>query len=213
MAKIGVIGSGDVAKSLGKGLVKLGNEVMMGTRNPEKLAEWHKEVNKASIGSFEDAASFGDMIFLCCKGTEIDSAIDLAGIEHFSSKVLVDVTNPLIIQNNEPIPRLAIGFPDSNGLHLQLLLPKAKVIKAFNMVPSAYMANAKLQEGNPDLFIAGNDAVAKKQVMDIASAWGWQVTDIGHIDQSYLLEALAMLWIRYAFLHNQWTHAFKLLKK
>ena len=50
-------------------------------------------------------------------------------------------------------------------------------------------------------------------VSQIASQWGWTVNDLGNIEQSYLLEALAMIWIMYGFRNNHWTHAFKLLKK
>ena len=108
---------------------------------------------------------------------------------------------------------MALGYPDSAGETVQKWLHNAKVVKAFNTVTAAYMTNAKLEEGIPDLFICGNDAGAKKTVTEIANQWGWRVTDIGDIKQSYLLEALAMLWIRYGFLNNHWTHAFKLLRK
>lgn len=76
------------------------------------------------------------------------------------------------------------------------------------------MINAPREEGVPDLFIAGNDREAKAFVNDIAMQWGWgSVIDIGDISQSFFLEAFAHLWIIYGFKNNNWTHAFKLLKK
>ena len=48
----------------------------------------------------------------------------------------------------------------------------------------------------------------------LAKQWGWEnINDLGSIDNAYLLEALAMVWITYGFANNYWTHAFKLLKK
>jgi 8-hydroxy-5-deazaflavin:NADPH oxidoreductase len=87
------------------------------------------------------------------------------------------------------------------------------VVKAFNIITAYYIANPKLKQGTADMFIAGNDPSAKKAIIDIARTWGWEVIDIGGIEQSYLLEALALLWIRYGFLNNYWKHAFKLLKE
>ncbi len=76
------------------------------------------------------------------------------------------------------------------------------------------MIDAKREEGDPDLFICGNDEEAKKVITSFAEGWGWKsVIDMGNISMAYWLEALTMLWVFYAFKTNSWTHAFKLLKK
>lgn len=214
--KVGIIGSGTVGQQLGFGFLKSGHEVKVGTREVGKLRDWLKEAGKsASAGSFEEAASFGDIVVLATKweGGATESAIHLAGKKNFAGKVVIDVTNPLVFEVEGQPPKPALGYPESGGATIQNWLPDAKVVKAFNIVTSFYMANPNLQEGTPDMFIAGNDVAAKKTVKGIATNWGWTVHDIGGIEQSYLLEALALLWIRYGFLNNHWTHAFKLLKK
>lgn len=212
--KIGILGSGMVGQSLASGFLKSGYEVKIGTREPGKLKEWLSKAGaRASAGSLSEAASFGEIVVLCVKGTEIESAIKLAGNKNFSGKIVIDVTNPLLFEQQNQPPKLSVGFPESNGSRVQKLLSNARVVKAFNIVTSAYMCSPKLSEGTPDMFIAGNDAVAKKMVEDIARGWGWPVTDLGGIEQAYLLEALAMLWITYGFMNNHWTHAFKILKK
>ena len=211
--KIGILGSGAVGQSLGNGFLKLGYEVKIGTRDPSKLKDWLKNAGKkASVGSFNEPASYGNIIVLCTKWTGTENAINLAGKENFKDKIAIDVTNPLLFEEEGKAPKLALAYPKSAGVIVQKLLPKAKVVKAFNIVTAAYMCNPKLKEGIPDMFIAGNDE-AKKIVTEIASKWGWAVTDLGDIRQSYLLEALAMIWITYGFLNNHWTHAFKLLKE
>ena len=211
--KIGILGSGVVGQTLATGFLAKGHEVMIGTLEPEKLAEWLKKNGGVEVSNFKETAAFGDLVVLAVKGTVIESAIERAKADSFDGKIVIDVTNPLVFEKEGQPPHLSTGFPHSNGEKVQQLLPKAKVVKAFNIVGSVHFTDAKLQEGSADMFIAGNDSKAKQVVAQIASDWGWLVTDIGDITQAYLLEALAMLWVRYAFLNNHWAHAFKLLKK
>lgn len=212
--KVGILGSGTVGQALAIGFLKSGHEVMVGTRNTKKLADWlENEGEGAEAGSFAQAAKFGQMLVLCCRGMVATEVISMASKDNFTNKILIDVTNPLIFEKEGVAPKPAYGFPDSLGLRVQKTLPKTKVVKAFNIVGAPYMCNPNLAEGTPDMFIAGNDIGAKEEVTKIAEGWGWPVNDIGGIEQAYLLEALAMLWIRYAFNNNHWVHAFKLLKK
>jgi predicted dinucleotide-binding enzyme len=207
--KIGILGSGTVGQTLGEGFSRLGHEVMIGSRDPAKLAGYQH----GKAGTFEQAAFFGDVLVLAThweKGAT-QNAIELAGKDNFSGKIVIDVTNPLDFSAGAPT--MDVAYPQSAGMLIQDWLPDAKVVKAFNIITAQYMTNPRLAEGKPDLFIAGNPD-AKAFVKETALKWGWEsVHDIGGIDQSYLLEALAMLWIRFGFLNSHWTHGFKLLKK
>ncbi len=211
--KIGIIGSGIVGQQLGLGFIKLQHEVKIGTRDVSKLNEWKKTAGeKGSAGSFEDVAKFGEVIVLATAWVGTENAISMAGKENFKDKILIDVTNPLDFSMGTP-PRLAASLGNSAGEQIQKWLPAAKVVKAFNIVNAYVMCNPKLEEGLPDLFIAG-DVDAKKFVTSLADQWGWaSVIDIGDISQAYWLETLTMLWINFAFKNNQWSHAFKLLRK
>jgi len=214
MAKtIGIIGSGVVGQQLALGFLKAGDEVVIGTRDPKKLDTWKKDAPKAKIGSFKDAAEFGEVIILCTKWEGAENAIKAAGKDHFSGKIVIDVTNPLLFEQEGKPPTLALGFPSSGGKSVQAWIPNAKVVKAFNTITAYKMTNGKFSEGQGDMPIAGNDEKAKSVVADIAKKWGWNVIDFGQIEQSYLLEAIAMVWIGYGFKHNHWTHGFKLLDK
>lgn len=211
---IGILGSGMVGKTLAEGFSKKNHAVMIGSRTPAALKDFIKKTKKVRIGTLAEAATFGELIIICVKGMEWESAISLAGHENFTSKIVIDVTNPLIFKEENKPPRLGASYPESNGERMQELLLQAKVVKAFNTVPATYMCNPVLVEGVPDLFIAGNDPQAKQEVRKIAHEFGWKdVIDLGDIHESYLLEALAMIWIKYGFDNNIWTHAFKLLKK
>ena len=213
--KIGIIGSGNVAKTLAKGFLASGHEVRLGTRSPEKLDEWLKEIDnpELSVGSNAEAAEFGEVVVLATGWEGTRNAIELAGPENIVGKVLIDVTNPLDFSAGPP-PKLAVHYPESGGELVQQWLPDAKVVKAFNTISAHIMINPVLEEGIPDLFIAGDDDYAKKVVTSIARDWGWEnIHDLGDITNAYWLETFAMLWIYFGFRNNHWTHAFKLLMK
>ena len=75
--KIGILGSGFVATALAAGFIKHGHEVTLGTRAPAKLAEWAAKNRQASIGSFADAAKFGEVVVLAVKGSVADDALQI----------------------------------------------------------------------------------------------------------------------------------------
>ena len=212
--KIGIIGSGDVAQTLASGYLAKGYEVKLGTRSPEKLDDWRASAGEnASVGSFADAARFGEVVFICAAGAAALQALELAGAENFQGKTVIDVTNPLDFSAGIP-PKFAATVGDSLGERIQNALPAANVVKAFNTVNRTTMIDPHFGAGETaTLFIAGNDENAKAETVKLAQEFGWNVEDLGGIEQAFFLEAFASLWVNYAFKHNTWTHAFKFLKK
>lgn len=214
MKKIGIIGSGVVGQTLANGFLKSGYKVKIGTRDASKLNDWlGKAGENASVGSFKDAAKFGELVVIATKWTGTKDAIKLTGKRYFTGKTVIDVTNPLLFEKEGEMPKLALAYPKSAGASIQKWLPKAKVVKAFNIVPAHFMINPKMEEGTGDLFIAGNDKEAKQMVSDVAKNWGWNVNDLGNIEQAYMIESLAMIVITHSLMNNSWTNAFKLLRK
>jgi predicted dinucleotide-binding enzyme len=211
--KIGIIGSGEVGQRLGDGFIELGHTVKIGTRDPQKVAAWvEKHGDKASAGSFSEAAEFGeDMVAIATLWTGTQSAIEMAGPANFAGKVVMDVTNPLDFSSTPP--KLAIGHTDSAGETVQRLLPDARVVKAFNTVGNPLMLHPDFAGGRPTMFVCGNDDGAKDLVRDIAFSLGWETLDVGGIEGSRLLEPLAMLWVVHYFRTKNGNHAFKLLRK
>jgi predicted dinucleotide-binding enzyme len=209
--KVGVLGSGDVGKVLAGGFLKLGQAVKIGSRSPEKLAEWVASAGDgASAGTFAEAVQFGDLIVLATLGNG-QSAIEMAGADNFDGKTVIDATNPLDFSSGGP--QLSIGFNDSLGERVQRWLPKAHVVKAFNTVGNPFMVHPQLPGGPPTMFIAGNDPDAKKLVTQICQEWGWEVADLGKIDSSRYLEPMCMVWVMHGILSGKWDHAFKMLHK
>ncbi|HEX6745892.1 MAG TPA: NADPH-dependent F420 reductase [Longimicrobium sp.] len=212
--KIGILGTGVVGQSLGRGFAGRGHDVMIGTRDPGsgKLDEWVAATNgRGSVGTFAEAAAFGELAVLATSWTGAENALRLAGAENLDGKVVIDVTNPLDFSAGAP--RLSVGFSDSAGEQVQRQLPGAKVVKAFNIITAGEMVDPDFPCGPPTMFICGNDEGARHAVAGICTEFGWEVVDIGGIEGARLLEPLAMLWIVHGVRSGAWTHAFKLLRK
>jgi 8-hydroxy-5-deazaflavin:NADPH oxidoreductase len=211
--KVGVLGSGDVGRVLSAGFAGLGHDVRIGTRDPEKLKDWAASTGgHVSVGTFEEAAQFGDLIILATLGVATTNAIKLAGVQNFERKVVIDTTNPLDFSQGMP-PRLSIGHDDSLGEQIQRMIPEARVVKAFNTAGNPHMVHPKFPGGPPDMFLCGNDAEAKKLVAQVCEAFGWGVIDIGGIEGSRHLEPMCLVWVLHGVLSGGWNHAFKMLHK
>jgi 8-hydroxy-5-deazaflavin:NADPH oxidoreductase len=212
--KIGVLGSGGVAKVLASGFLKHGHEVAIGSRTPEKLAAWAAENPKASAGTFAEAARFGSLVVLAVKGAAAAEALRLAGAENLKGKPVADTCNP--IEDAPPengVLRFFTRMNESLMEQLQREFPEAHLVKAFNSVGSMRMVDPHFAAGRPTMFICGNNQAAKKTVAGVLDELGWDTADMGGAEAARAIESLCMLWCIPGFLHNQWTHAFKLLEQ
>lgn len=212
--KVGVLGSGEVAKVLASGFLKHGHAVTVGSRSPEKLAEWVAKASGAKVGTFAQAAEFGELIVLAVKGNAAVDALHLAGARHLTGKTIIDACNP--IADAPPVHGVLQFYTsqtDSLMEQLQREFPDAHFVKAFNSVGNARMVNPHFAEGRPTMFICGNNEAAKKTVSQICDQLGWEAADMGAVEAARAIEPLCMLWCIPGFLHNEWAHAFKLLRK
>ena len=212
--RIGMLGTGDVAKALAKGFATLGHDVKVGSRSAGngKATAIAKELEgKGSAGTFAEAAAFGEVVVLATLGSANPEVLKAAGADRLRGKVLIDATNPLDFGGGAP--RLFLGHTDSGGEQVQRLVPEARVVKAFNTVGNAFMFRPVFAGGPPDMFFCGNDAAAKQTVEDILVSFGWQTVDLGGIESSRHLEAMCMVWVIHGIRSGTWTHAFKLLRK
>jgi predicted dinucleotide-binding enzyme len=198
--KVGILGTGDVGRALGTGFVALGHEVKIGGRsaNHEKALEWVGEAGKkASQGTFADAARFGEIIVMATLGTANPEVVKAAGAKTFAGKVVIDATNPLDFSKGFP-PTLAVCNTDSVGEQIQRAFPDVKVVKALNTVTTGVMVNPGKLSAPTDIFVAGNDAGAKKQVTQLLTeGFGWKrVVDLGDITGARATEGHMLLWLR-----------------
>lgn len=198
--KVGILGTGEVGKALGRGFASRGCEVKIGGRE-----------KKSEHTTFDEAAKFGDIALLCTRWDGTENAIKLADPKNLAGKIVIDVTNPLKHVNGQPVG-LERGHNDSGGEQVQRWLPQSKVVKAFNIVGNALMVDPKLPGGPPTMLIGGNDAGAKKEVTEILTDFGWETIDLGGIEASRELEPMCWAWVRIAMATGKWMHAFKVLK-
>src|ERR1035438_346832 len=210
--KIGVLGSGDVGKVLASGFLTHGHQVMMGTREPAKLNEWAKTNAKGRVGSFAEAAKFGEVVVLAVKGGAATEVLRAAGAPNLTGKTVVDATNPIAdAPPTNGVLKFFTNLDESLMERLQRGFPDARFVKAFNSVGNAGMVNPKFAAGKPTMFICGNDDAAKKTVNVILDQFGWESADMGKAEAARAIEPLCMLWCIPGFLRNNWIHAFKLL--
>lgn len=211
--KIGVIGSGEVAKTLAGGFVKHGHQVTIGTRDAAKLADWAKGKAGANIGSFADAARFGELVVLAVKGKAAIDALQAAGAANLSGKTIIDTTNPIAdTPPDRGVIRYFTTLEDSLMERLQKAFPAARFVKAFNSVGNKYMVDPEFSGGKPTMFICGNDAGAKATVTSLLDQLGWETSDMGGVEGARAIEPLCILWCIPGMLRNEWGHAFKLLR-
>jgi len=213
--KIGIIGSGIVGQVLGVGFLNEGHTVMLSSRDKSKkeLVQWQGKNPSGKIGTFKEAAEFGELIVLATIGHAAKEAIELSGKNNFSDKTVIDTTNPIDKAPPENgVLRYFTGPNESLMEQLQKFVPAARLVKAFNSVGNALMYKPDLGGVQPTMFICGNDDGARKTVTDILTSFGWETEDMGKAEAARAIEPLCMLWCIPGFLRNQWSHAFKLLK-
>jgi 8-hydroxy-5-deazaflavin:NADPH oxidoreductase len=212
--KIGIIGSGTVSETLGNGFLKHGHEVMRGSRDPKKLEAWREKAGeRASVGTFAETAAFGDIVVLAVKGTAAISAAEACDGK-LAGKTVIDTTNPIAdAPPDEGMLSYFTGPNESLIERLQAKFPDARFVKAFSSVGSANMVNPDFGGTLPTMFICGDDAAAKADVTRILGVFGWEVEDLGSRKGGRAIEPLCITWCAGGFLHNRWTHAFKVLKR
>ena len=213
--KIAIIGTGIVGKTIASKLVELNHDVMMGTRNvSDKLAstatdnygnppfgEWIKTNSKVKLGSFAEAAAFGELVVNATNGSNSITALILAGTKNLAGKVLIDISNPLDFSNGMP-PSLLPGLNNTNSLaeEIQKTFPDTMVIKTLNTMWCGLMVNPNLV-GNGDHinFISGNNSEAKNKVIKLLNQFGWldkNIFDIGDITGARATESLLPIWLK-----------------
>ena len=229
--KIAIIGTGIVGKTIASKLVELNHDVMMGTRNvSDKLAstatdnygnppfgEWIKTKSKVKLGSFAEAAAFGELVVNATNGSNSITALILAGTKNLAGKVLIDISNPLDFSNGMP-PSLLPGLNNTNSLaeEIQRTFPDTMVIKTLNTMWCGLMVNPNLV-GNGDHinFISGNNSEAKNKVIKLLNQFGWldkNIFDIGDITGARATESLLPIWLKVMGVTKNGAFNFRLVR-
>ena len=224
--KIGVLGTGMVAKALAGKLGKLGHEIKLGTRDVKAtlarsepdmaggppLRTWLEANPQVALGTHAEAAAHGEIVINALSGQGALPGLESAGADALAGKVLIDISNPLDFSKGMP-PSLFISNTDSLAEQIQRAFPGARVVKALNTIAADVMVDPAIVPGDHDTFVCGNDAGAKDKVRGILTQFGWETQDMGSIEAARAIEPLCMLWCIPGFTRGIWNHAFKMLTK
>jgi 8-hydroxy-5-deazaflavin:NADPH oxidoreductase len=209
--RFGILGTGVVGKTIAARLAGLGHEVMIGTRDPEEtmsrtepdrygnppFSAWHEEHPKVGLGTFAEAAAHGETVVNVTAGAVSLEALEQAGGDNLSGKVLMDISNPLDFSRGMP-PTLLVSNTDSLGEQIQRRFPEAKVVKTLHTMNAQLMVDpAQLGGGDHTVFVGGDDAEAKATVKDLLRSFGWSdIVDLGDITTARGTEMMLPVWVR-----------------
>ena len=200
---IGVLGTGTVGEAIASALIEKKHHVKMGSRTAsnEKASAWVKKAGKnASQGTFDDAASFGDLVFLCLNGEYALDAVKSIQLNHVKEKIVVDLTNPLDFSHGMPPTILDEYSIVSLGEKIQQELTTAYVVKTLNTVNYKLMVDATIvNNGDHHLFVCGNNSDAKNKVKHfLVDNFHWKphhFVDVGDIKSARTVEAIVPFWV------------------
>lgn len=205
---LGILGAGNMGGTLGKVWAQKGNEVFFGTRSPEKALELSKSVNMRA-GSYEDAATFGDVVFIGTPWSATESLLKSLS-KPLAGKIIIDCTNALAAD----FLSLSIPPTTSAGELVQSWLPNSKVVKAYNTIGAKVLLNPNYNGTLATGFYCGNDTDAKKTVAKLITQSGFEPIDCGELIQARTLEAMTLLFLNLAFKQGMGGQiAFTLLKR
>jgi len=202
-----------VAQGLSARLAELGHDVVIGTRDAEKLKGWQSSNQRVKIGSFAETAAHGEMVINATNGAASIIALTMAGEENLAGKILVDVSNPLDFSNGFP-PSLTIFGTDSLAEQIQRAFPAMRVVKTLNTVTARVMTHPlEVANGDHHIFVSSNDTDAKLQVTELLRSFGWiHIFDLGDLSTARGTEAYLLLWVRLYGAMNTGIFNLKIMK-
>jgi predicted dinucleotide-binding enzyme len=207
-----VFGTGIVGETLAGKIGALGHEVMVGTRDVEAalarteptmaggqaFSEWVSQHSDVKVGTFAEAVAHGEVLFNATSGEGSLAALEAAGAENLSGKVLIDVSNALDFSTGMP-PSLFVSNTDSLAERIQGAFPEVRVVKSLNTVNARLMVDpSQAAGGDHTVFVSGDDQSARDEVSRMLREWfGWQhVVDLGDITSARGPEMYMALWLR-----------------
>lgn len=184
--KIGIIGSGNMGRSLGSLWAEQGHQVFFGARTAEKGQEVAASAgHKTEGGDNQAAAAFGNVLLYTVRG--VNPAELFPSIDILNGKILIDCNNQEIPENFE-----YAAITRSLAEKLAAEVPQAHVIKAFNTMAQELfeLAPDPLKDYSVSVFVAGDDQAAKQTVMQLAQEIGFSPIDCGVLRNARLIEGV-----------------------
>jgi predicted dinucleotide-binding enzyme len=189
--RIAVIGKGNVGSALAPNFAAAGHDVVYGVRDPSDPK--YASDDGVALRTVAEAVANAEAVLLAVHWDAVDAVFAEAG--DLSGKILIDCTNAYDFQNNlRPLIPL-----DESAASIIAKKTNAVVVKAFNQVGAAAMAEAPKRSPKLLQFVASDDANAKAKVLKLAEDAGFDARDAGPLEYARELEGMARLWIAQAF--------------
>jgi predicted dinucleotide-binding enzyme len=196
--RIGILGSGLMGAKLGTLFARAGHEVVFSyARTREKLTRLAQEAGrKATAGTPAEAVQSADALLLAVHWSRVDDVLEKAG--DASGKVVVTCSLPMNAGNTE----LVIGHTSSGAEALAKKVPNARVICAFNTVPSEVLFSVyqgRRRAARPSLVYCGDDGRGKETAARLIRDVGFEPVDVGPLRMARYTEPFALLVAQIAY--------------
>lgn len=190
--RIGILGSGLMGGKLGTIFARAGHEVVFSySHSMEKLKRLARDAQgKARAGTPREAAQDADALLLAVHWSRIDDVLKQAG--DLSGKAIVTCSLPMDAGNT----RLVVGHTSSGAEELAKKAKRAKVVSAFNTVPSEVLFSvfeARRKASRPSLVYCGDDSGSKRIAAELIRDVGFDPLDLGPLQMARYTEPLALL--------------------
>jgi len=196
--KIGILGSGLMGGKLGTIFARAGHEVVFSySRSDAKLKKLAREAKgKSRAGTPREAAQDADGLLLAVHWSRVNHVLKQAG--DLSGKVIITCSLPMNLDDTE----LVISGTSSGAEALAKKLPAARIVSAFNTVPSEVLFNvfaARRKRTRPSLIYCGDDSKAKKIAARLIHDVGFDPVDSGPLRIARYTEPFALLVAQLAY--------------
>jgi predicted dinucleotide-binding enzyme len=208
--KVGILGTGNVGRTLAEGFAREGHDVVVGTRDVDALmsrtepdpmgnppfSAWRSEHEDVAVGTFAEAGAHGEVLVNATLGSASIDVLREAGLADAPDRIVIDASNALDHSGGFP-PSLFVVNTDSLAERIQREFPDARVVKAWNTMTASLMTNpGLLAGGDHSIPICGNDDDARRQVADLLRSFGWHdVVDLGDLTAARGMEAYLLFWL------------------
>lgn len=201
MSNITVIGAGNIGSAVAKLALKAGANVQVVNRDVAKAGQIDAAVQATAFGE----ALTGDVVVLALPYAALDDVVATYGAA-LAGKTVVETTNPL---DWSTFNSLVVAAGSSATAELAERLPNSHVLKAFNTNFASTLTTGKIGENLTTVLVAGDDAAAKKSVVDFVTAGGLRAIDAGALARAHELEAVGFLQLTLAASEQiGWTGGF-----
>jgi len=196
--RIGILGSGLMGGKLGTIFARAGHDVVFSySRSEKKLEKLARDAgSNARAGTPADAARDADVLLLAVHWSRVDEVLKKAG--DLSGKVIVSCSLPM----NADDTGLAVAHTSSGAEELAKKVPKARVVQAFNTVPSEVLFSVfekRRRKSRPSLIYCGDDAKAKRVAAELIGDVGFEPIDIGALRMARYSEPFTMIIAQQAY--------------